>query len=138
MGLDPGHMSYDRLAQSLPPVYIELVFSQMCMQAAHDLYGAPVITFDDMRARPAAARRELARWLRGAGDAAPSAGLGLVQPERPREVGPGRWPPMKSRIVPAQLLRDSQKLPSRFWDRQIAAPTAVSSGLTNTKRKSSV
>jgi hypothetical protein len=71
-------MTYDRLAQSLPPAYIELVFAQMCMRAAHDRFGAPAITFDAMMERPASARRELAAWLRGAGDASPSAGLSLV------------------------------------------------------------
>ena len=78
MGVDRGAMTYDRLAQSLPPAYIELVFAQMCMRAAHDRFGAPAITFDAMMERPASARRELAAWLRGAGDASPSAGLSLV------------------------------------------------------------
>ena len=45
---------------------------------AHDRFGAPAITFDAMMERPALARRELAAWLRGAGDASPSAGLSLV------------------------------------------------------------
>ena len=78
MGVDRGAMTYDRLAQSLPPAYVELIFAQMCMRAAHDSFGAPAITFDEMKARPAAARRELAAWLRGAGHDAPSAGLALV------------------------------------------------------------
>ena len=64
MGIDDGHMGYDRLAQSLPPAYIELVFSQMCMRTAHARFGAPVITFDEMMARPRECKRELARWLR--------------------------------------------------------------------------
>ena len=78
MGVDRGAMAYDRLAQSLPPAYIELIFSQMCMQAAHERFGAPIVTFDEMLAHPAAARRELAPWLRGAGDDAPAAGLAFV------------------------------------------------------------
>ena len=79
MGIDPGQMGYERLAQALPPAYTELIFGQMCMRAAHDQYGAPAITFDEMIERPACrARRELAAWLRGAGEDAPSAGLALV------------------------------------------------------------
>ena len=78
MGVDRGAMSYDRLAQALPPAYVELIFAQMCMRAAQDLYGAPAITFDDMLGRPTAARRELSAWLRGAGDASLSAGLAFV------------------------------------------------------------
>jgi hypothetical protein len=86
MGVDRGAMGYDRLAQSLPPVYVELIFSQMCMRAAHERFGAPAITFDEMMARPASARRELAAWLRGAGEDAPSAGLALVGAATDAEV----------------------------------------------------
>ena len=49
----------------------------MCMHAAHERFGSPIITFDEMLERPDSARRELVRWLRGAGDDAPSAGLAL-------------------------------------------------------------
>ena len=35
MGVDEGHMSYERLAQSIPPAYGQLVFTQMCMWRAH-------------------------------------------------------------------------------------------------------
>ena len=80
MGVDRGAMAYDRLAQSLPPAYTELIFAQMCMRAAHNRFGAPAITFDEMMERPSAARRELSAWLRGAGDAALTAGLSLVGP----------------------------------------------------------
>ena len=88
MGVDRGAMSYDRLAQSLPPSYTELIFSQMCMSAARDRFGTPAITFDDMLERPASARRELATWLRGAGDVSPSAGLTFTGAavEAPAEV----------------------------------------------------
>ena len=80
MGIDEGHMSYERLAQSVPPSYASLRFSQMCMAIAHQRYGVPVITYDELRRRPHAARRELAMWLRGAGDASPTAGLGMLRP----------------------------------------------------------
>ena len=79
MGCDETHMSYERLAQSVPPQYGQLVFAQMCMRHAHDVYGVPVITFDEMRARPAWARRTLAFWLRGAGAPGSHAGM-LFQP----------------------------------------------------------
>jgi hypothetical protein len=74
MGVDSGHMSYERLAQSVPPAYGQLVFSQMCMRYAHMRFGVPVITFDDLRARPSWARRTMAFWLRGAGASEASAG----------------------------------------------------------------
>ena len=86
MGVDRGAMTYDRLAQSLPPAYVELVFAQMCMHAAQDRFGAPAITFDEMIQRPTWARRELAAWLRGAGEASPSAGLALVGQASEAEV----------------------------------------------------
>jgi hypothetical protein len=74
-----------------PPAYIELVFAQMCMRAAHDRFGAPAITFDEMVERPASARRELAAWLRGAGNASPSAGLSLVGEASGPEVEAPSW-----------------------------------------------
>ena len=61
MGIDAGHMGYDRLAQSIPPVYSQLVLSQMCMAIARERFGAPAITFDEMRAQPARSRRTLAQ-----------------------------------------------------------------------------
>lgn len=78
MGVDVGHMPYDRLAQAVPPAYSQWVFGQLCMQWAHSEFGCPVITFDEMKAQPAAARRTLAQWLVGAGADNPSAGMTLV------------------------------------------------------------
>jgi len=46
------------------------------MRHAHDVYGAPAITFDEMVAHPAWAKRTLAFWLRGAG--APEAHAGML------------------------------------------------------------
>ena len=87
MDVDPGHMSFERLAQSVPPAYGQLVFSQMCMHYAHVRYGAPAITFDEMRKRPGWARRTLAFWLRGAGAPEASAGqLFMPAPEVAREA----------------------------------------------------
>ena len=77
MGVGVCGVVYERLAQAAPPAYAEYVFGQMCMHAAHERFGSPIITFDEMLERPDSARRELARWLRGAGDDAPSAGLAL-------------------------------------------------------------
>ena len=86
MGLDDGHMAYDRLAQAVPPAYGQWVYGQMCMQAAHREYGCPIITFDMLMAHPVIARRTLAQWLSGAGDDNPSAGLAFVG--RPaRDIG---------------------------------------------------
>ena len=77
MGVDVGHMQYDRLAQSVPPAYGQLVFAQMCMHRVHRRYGMPVIWFDDARRDPAGSRRTMARWLRGAGGEAPDLALQL-------------------------------------------------------------
>ena len=78
MGLDVGHMSYERIAQSVPPAYGRLVYSQMCMARAGSRFGVPAISFDEMLADPAGAKRTMARWLRGAGDERPEAALELV------------------------------------------------------------
>ena len=75
MGVDVGHMSYPRLAQSIPPDYNRLRYAQCCAAIAKDQFGAPFISFDEMRRRPAWAKREIARWLRGAGDAEPATAL---------------------------------------------------------------
>ena len=78
MGMDPCHMPYDRLAQAVPPVYSQWIFSQMCMQIVHAELGCPIYTFDQMKATPAVARRTIAQWLVGIGADQPSAGLALV------------------------------------------------------------
>ena len=86
MGVDAGHMSCERLAQSIPPSYGQLVFAQMCMARAHEKFGVPVITFDDWVARPAESARVLSKWLRGAGASSPDLALELraVAAERPQ------------------------------------------------------
>jgi len=75
MGVDPHHMPWSRLAQAIPPAYTQLLFGQAAMHEAHGRYGVPMITHDQMVARPEWARNELRKWLRGAGAAAASAGM---------------------------------------------------------------
>ena len=75
MGVDAGHMSFGELAQAIPPAYASLVFAQMCMAEAHRMYGAPVITYDEMLRRPSWAKRQLALWLQGGGAPRPDVGL---------------------------------------------------------------
>ena len=75
MGIEPGHMSFERMAQAVPPDYGEWVFGQACMAACEREYGVPRISFDEMRRDPAAARRRLHFWLRGAGS--PDADVGM-------------------------------------------------------------
>ena len=84
MGFDYGHCNYERMAQAVPPQYGQLVFAQACGRLAQKKFGAPFITFDEMRARPSWARRTMALWLRGAGDPSPAAGV-LFEPEPPRK-----------------------------------------------------
>ena len=62
MGIDPAHMSYERLAQAIPPVYEQLVFAQACMAACRRDYGVPTVTFDEMLLDPDTVRGTL-RWL---------------------------------------------------------------------------
>ena len=77
MDVDRDHMSFDRLAQAIPPAYSRLVWGQMCMQIAHDEFSVPLVSFDDHVADPAATSRVLKQWLRGAGDDSAEAGLAL-------------------------------------------------------------
>ena len=86
MGVDKDHMSYERLAQALPPSYVRLVWSQMCMRIAADKFGVPAITFDDHERDPVAAKRRLEGWLRGAGDDRPEAGMSFAKGGAPGEV----------------------------------------------------
>ena len=78
MGIDPTHMSFERLSQALPPAYGEWVFGRACMAACENLYGVPRISFDEMRRDPRAARRTLSFWLRGAGAPEADAGMELL------------------------------------------------------------
>ena len=89
MDVDVGAMSYERLAQSVPPAYSQLVFSQMCMAIVRDTFGAPAITFTEYKAHPSWAKSVMALWLRGAGGASPSLGLTFEKPTRAREGGVG-------------------------------------------------
>ena len=87
MGVDVGHMAYDRLAQALPPAYVQLLYSQLCMHALHVEFGVRPITFDEHKAQPSASRRYLQGWLEGAGDASAEAGLGFVGAESSKAAG---------------------------------------------------
>jgi len=78
MGVDEGHMSWDSLAQAIPPSMAQYVALQMAMHAAHESCGVPMITYDDMLADPSTARRTMKLWLRGAGENAAAAGIQLV------------------------------------------------------------
>jgi len=78
MGLDEDHMTYDRLAQAIPPSYTRLITGQACMSEAHARFGVPVVTYDEHVADPAGSRRLLASWLRGAGDDSADAGMRFV------------------------------------------------------------
>jgi len=80
-------MDYERLAQSIPPDYGQLVFTQMCMAWAHAKFGVPIVTFDDFIQRPDESRRLMSRWLRGAGDERPEAALELVGPGGDQMIG---------------------------------------------------
>ena len=71
MGMDVDHMSYEGLAQAIPPVYSRYIFGQACMREVERRFGIEAITYDQMLADPARAERLMAHWLRGAGGASP-------------------------------------------------------------------
>jgi hypothetical protein len=75
MGIESGHMSFERMAQAVPPDYGEWSFGQACMAACERKYGVPRISFDEMRRDPATARKRLHFWLRGAGSDAADIGM---------------------------------------------------------------
>lgn len=98
MGVDEGHMSWNGLAQSIPPDMAELISGQLAMAVAAERYGAPRITFDDLEARPTWARRLMRRWLRGAGDDSRDAGLEIVAA---RAAVDGEVAPVAAEVEPA-------------------------------------
>jgi len=79
MGIDAHHMRWSALAQAIPPAYSQLLFGQAAMHEVHTRFGVPLITHDQMVARPEWAQNELRKWLRGAGAAPAAAGLGFEQ-----------------------------------------------------------
>ena len=93
MGVDAGHMGWEALAQSVPPVMAQLIAAQLAMRVAHERYGVPIITFDEMLTAPARARRVMARWFRGAGNDAEDAGIDVV----------GRAEPAAEAATPTEL-----------------------------------
>ena len=80
MGVDADHMDYAGLSQAIPPVYAQYIFGQACMREVEREFGLEAITFDDMLADPARARRVMAHMLRGAGGASSQQGVELVAP----------------------------------------------------------
>ena len=78
MGMDVDHMSYEGLAQAIPPVYSRYIFGQACMREVERRFGIEAITYDQMLADPARAERLMAHWLRGAGGASPDQGVEFV------------------------------------------------------------
>ena len=83
MGIDAGHMRWSSLARATPPAYSELLFGQAAMHEAQRRFGVPVITHDEMTARPSWARRVMSSWLVGAGAAHEEAGMALEAPREP-------------------------------------------------------
>ena len=86
MGVSDSGVSYEALAQGIPPQYAELAFGQACMHLCATEFGAPAITFDEMRKDPRGSRSRLKLWLRGAGGL--EADLGM-QVEAPLGEGAG-------------------------------------------------
>lgn len=85
MGVDVGHMGWNRLAQAIPPAYTQLLAAQAVMHEVHNRFGVPIITHDDLvgRAQPSReSKRTMALWLTGAGLDAADAGLQFVSVQR--------------------------------------------------------
>ena len=75
MGIDADHMSYEGLAQAIPPAYGRLVFAQACMRDLEREFGIEPITYDAMKASPVESRRQMGHWLRGSGGESPDQGV---------------------------------------------------------------
>ena len=75
MGVDRNHMDYPGLAQAVPPVYAQLVFSQACMREVERKFGIQAITYDDYLTDRASSERKMAHWLRGVGSDDPTLGV---------------------------------------------------------------
>ena len=63
MGMEGDQMAYDRLAQSIPPAYTQLITGQACMRVARARFGVPAITYDEHLADPSGTSRLLAGYV---------------------------------------------------------------------------
>ena len=77
MGLDAGHMGFDRMAKAIPPAYASFAFGQMVRYVLRARYGLTVPSFDEARRDWPGARRQMQFWRRGAGGTSPALGLGF-------------------------------------------------------------
>ena len=75
MGLDAGHMGFDRMAKAIPPAYASFAFGQMVRYVLRARYGLTVPSFDEARRDWPGARRQMQFWRRGAGGTSPALGL---------------------------------------------------------------
>ena len=59
MGVDVGHMGWNRLAQAIPLAYTQLLAAQAVMHEVHNRFGVPIITHDDLvRAQPSRVEKD--------------------------------------------------------------------------------
>ena len=89
MGVDATHMSYEELAQSIPPLYSSYMFGEYCKHACNVEYGVPKISFSQMMENPKAAKRALYHFLRGAGEESPHMGIRMVKRDEGMIDAPG-------------------------------------------------
>ena len=79
MGVDVGHMSYEELAQAVPPDYAAFIVGQAAQHALTTSFGITTASLDALDAEPRSAQAQMSHWLRGAGGVSQSAGAIFVR-----------------------------------------------------------
>ena len=78
MGLDVGHMPFNRMAKAIPPAYSAYLFGFMVRYALKSRVGVEVPSWDEALSGLPKARREMTHLLRGAGSVNPTQGVELA------------------------------------------------------------
>ena len=86
MGLDIGHMGFDRMAKAIPPAYASYTLGAMVRHVLQTRFGIRALSFDEARSDWPAAQRQMRLWIRGAGGVSPTLGLRLEAPREQRDA----------------------------------------------------
>ena len=75
MGIDEGHMPFERLAKAIPPAYSAYLMGFFVRHTLRQRYGVEALTYDEALEDMPKARRQMSHMLRGAGGADPRQGV---------------------------------------------------------------